>query len=227
MMTGCLFVRRVAGLPSPVYFQEFLMSQNCCAPVDDDQREVRLNRESCCAPVSVDKDRKLATAQTNRCPTCGQKGKKVDSLTLKAMLNVSLLAVCHVSYLFCRTTNCPVVYFAADGLQVFTKDQIRVPVHQKEPADDNVPICYCFCHSPATIGAELLAMGRSTAIEEIEARIKAGQCACEIRNPQGSCCLGNVSAIVKRFTAAIPASLNPLPSPHNHCHSDQRNDCAE
>lgn len=203
------------------------MSQNCCAPVDGDQREVSLNRESCCAPDWVDKDRKLATAQTNRCPACGQKGKKVDSLTLKAMLNVSLLAVCRVSYLFCRTADCPVVYFAADGIQVFTKDQIRVPVHQKELADDNVSICYCFCYSPATIRAELLAIGRSTVIEAIEAGIKAGQCACEIRNPQGSCCLGNVSAVVKQLTAAIHASLNPLPSPHNHCHPDQRNDGAE
>lgn len=203
------------------------MSQNCCAPVDSDQRVVSLNRESCCTPVWVDKDRKLATAQTNLCPTCGQKGKKVDSLIPKAMLNVSLLAVREIPYLFCRTADCPVVYFAADGLQVFTKDHIRVPVHQKEPADDNVPVCYCFYHSPATIRAELLATGRSTVIEEIEAGIKAGHCACEMRNPQGSCCLGNVSAVMKRLAKAIPASLNPLPSPHNHCHPNQRNDCTE
>jgi hypothetical protein len=40
-------------------------------------------------------------------------------------------------------------------------------------------------------------------IEEIKAGIKTGQCACDIRNPQGSCCLGNVSAVVKRFIPAI------------------------
>lgn len=184
------------------------MSQNCCTPVDGDQKEVHLNEASCCVPVWVGKDRKLATAQTNRCPTCGQKGKKIDNLTLKAMLQVSLRAVREVPYLFCRTAGCPVVYFAADGIQVFTKDQIRVPVHQKEPDNDHIPICYCFCHSPATIRAEWLATGRSTVVEEIEAGIKAGQCACEIRNPQGSCCLGNVSAVVKRLclikTTAVP-----------------------
>lgn len=180
------------------------MSQNCCAPVvDGDQREVSLNGESCCVPVRIDKGRKLATPQTNLCPTCGQKGKKVDSLTLKAMLDVSLLAVRDVPYNFCRTSDCPVIYFAADGVQVFTKDQIRVPVHQKEPADDNVPVCYCFHHSPATIRAELLATGRSTVVEEIEAGIKAGQCACEIRNPQGSCCLGNVGTVVKRVVGEL------------------------
>jgi hypothetical protein len=128
-------------------------------------------------------------------------------MTLKAMLDASLLALRDLPYLFCRTTNCPVVYFSADGTQSFTKDQIRVPVHQKEPEDDAVPVCYCFRHSPATIRAEWLATGRSTVVEEIETGIKAGQCACEIRNPQGSCCLGNVSAVVKQVTQAtrIPA----------------------
>lgn len=83
-------------------------------------------------------------------------------------------------------------------MQFFTKDQIRVPVHQKEMDDDAVLVCYCFRHSPATIHAELLATGTSTVIEEINAGIQAGQCACELRNPQGSCCLGNVSAVVKQ-----------------------------
>jgi len=124
------------------------------------------------------------------------------------MLDVSLLAGREIPYLFCRTPDCPVVYFAADGIQVFTKDQIRVPVHQKEPADDNVLVCYCFCHSPATIRADLLVTGRSTVIEEIEAGIKAGQCACDIRNPQGSCCLGNVGAVVKQL-CLIKATVVP------------------
>lgn len=175
------------------------MSQNCCTPVDGDQREVRLNGERCCTLVGVGNSQKLVIPQTNLCPTCGQKGKKVDNLTLKAMLDVSLLAVRDVPYLFCRTADCSVVYFAADGKQVFTKDQIRVSVHQKEPDNDYVPVCYCFCHSPATIRAELLATGQSTVVEEIEAGIKTGQCACEIRNPQGSCCLGNVSTVVKQL----------------------------
>lgn len=174
------------------------MSQNCCMSAGGDQRGIHLNEESCCASVWVgSRGQKLAIPQTNLCPTCGQKGKKVDNLTLKAMLDVTLLAVRDVPYLFCRTVDCPVVYFATDEMQVFTKDQIRVPVHQKEPGDDAVPVCYCFSHSPATIRAELLATGQSTVVEEIEGGIQAGQCACEVRNPQGSCCVGNVRTVVK------------------------------
>ncbi|GAB4407287.1 MAG: hypothetical protein Fur0044_00080 [Anaerolineae bacterium] len=76
-------------------------------------------------------------------------------------------------------------------------------VHQKEPGDETALVCYCFRHSPATIRAEWLATDSSTVIEEINNGIKAGQCACEIRNPQGSCCLGNVGSVVKRDTQAI------------------------
>ncbi|MFQ5578375.1 MAG: hypothetical protein ACE5G8_15440 [Anaerolineae bacterium] len=119
------------------------------------------------------------------------------------MLDVSLLALRDVPYLFCRAAGCAVVYFSADGAQSFTKDQIRVPVHQKEPDDATVPVCYCFRHSPASIQAELLATGQSTVVGEINGGIKAGQCACEVRNPQGSCCLGNVGAVVKQITQAV------------------------
>jgi hypothetical protein len=122
------------------------------------------------------------------------------------MLEVSLLAVRDVSYLFCRTAECPVIYFSADGTQSFTKAQIRVPVYQKEPHDESVWVCYCFYHSPATLRAEWLRTGASSATEEIAQGIKAGHCACEVRNPQGSCCLGNVQAILERLTHELAAN---------------------
>jgi hypothetical protein len=36
--------------------------------------------------------------------------------------------------------------------------------------------------------------------------MKAGNCACEVRNPQGACCLGNVAAVVKRLKSGEPNS---------------------
>ena len=56
------------------------------------------------------------------CPSCGQKGKAVDGQTVKALLATSLAHVTHEPYLFCRTRDCPVVYFSADGEQAFTAD---------------------------------------------------------------------------------------------------------
>jgi hypothetical protein len=110
-----------------------------------------------------------------------------------------------VGYLFCRTADCPVVYFAEDGEQAFSTAEVRERVHQKEPNADDVFVCYCFRHTPENIRAEWVTTGHSTVVEQVNAGVQAGKCACEIRNPQGSCCLGNVRAVVKRVTTTEPA----------------------
>ena len=132
---------------------------------------------------------------------CGQVGKEVGGQTVKAMLSVSLVHVTHEPYLFCRTQSCPVVYFSADGRQHFTTGQVRERVYQKEPGAGDVFVCYCFRHTPDEIRAEIAATGRSTVVDAINAGIRAGACACDLRNPQGSCCLGNARALVKLLLA--------------------------
>ena len=142
-----------------------------------------------------------APASSVLCPTCVQKGKRVDILTLKAWLAVPLTELRAVEYAFCRTPDCPTVYYSLDGQQQFEEDALRERVHQKHPTADDVFVCYCFRHSPGSIRAELLATGHSTVVETVTAGIQAGQCACDIRNPQGSCCLGTVRAAVQRIEA--------------------------
>jgi len=137
------------------------------------------------------------------CPTCGEMGKPVDTLTLKALLAVPLTEVRTTSYSFCRTADCPTVYFAVDGKQTFDEEMLRERVHQKHLGSDDVFVCYCFRHSPGSIKAELRQTGRTRVVEAITSGIQAGQCACDIRNPQGSCCLGNVRAVVGRLTAGV------------------------
>jgi len=139
------------------------------------------------------------TLPASACPSCGQKGKAVDGQTVKSLLAISLAHVTHEPYLFCRSPDCPVVYFSADGEQSFTAGQVRERVYQKEPDVPGVFVCYCFRHTPGSIRAEIEAAGRSAVVEAINAGIQAGQCACDIRNPQGSCCLGNVHALVRHI----------------------------
>jgi hypothetical protein len=138
------------------------------------------------------------------CPSCGHAGKAIDTLTVKALLALPLTALegGDGAYRFCRTPHCAVVYFTADGRQRFTEADLRERVHQKHAAEADVLVCYCFRHTPGSIKAEAEATGESTAVAAITAGIQAGQCACEVRNPQGSCCLGNVRAVVDRLAAA-------------------------
>jgi hypothetical protein len=160
--------------------------------------------ETCCCPseggnaVCDLKDNPDGSAEpsSSSCPECGQKGKPVEVQTVKSMLTITLREVKNDSYRFCRTKTCPVVYFGADGNQVFTIADVRERVYQKEPKTENVLICYCFNHSVSEIRSASHDEGESI-LTNINAGIKAGQCACDLRNPQGSCCLGNVRALIK------------------------------
>lgn len=159
--------------------------------------------ESCpCPPEAGNTVCELPARNVQRplhaCPECGKTGKLVQGQTVKSLLSVSLRQVQEVNYLFCQTRTCPVVYFSADGSQTFTVEQVREQVYQKVPEAEGVFVCYCFGH---TIG-ELRAAssnGRIAIVEDINTGINAGQCACDLRNPQGSCCLGNVRNVIKRL----------------------------
>ncbi len=134
----------------------------------------------------------------NSCPECGQKGKPVQGQTVKGLLAVSLRAVHDVEYMFCRTQSCPVVYFTADSSQTFRAEDVRERVYQKEPDVDSVFVCYCFRHTVGEV-REASSEARAAIEDDVNEGIQAGQCACDVRNPQGSCCLGNLRGLVKRL----------------------------
>ncbi len=130
---------------------------------------------------------------------CGKHGKPVPGQTIKSLLTVSLRLRREQDYWFCRTETCPVVYFSADGGQTFGQENVRAVVYQKKPHGADTPICYCFQHTAEDIRAASVE-SRLEIVADIEAGIQADQCACDLRNPQGSCCLGNVNALLKELS---------------------------
>ncbi len=129
------------------------------------------------------------------CPVCKTIGKPVGTQTVKALLTATLRQV-EDSYLFCKNSECLVVYFANNGSHYFTTEQVREHIYQKRPTDDTVNVCYCFLHTAGEIkysSSEL----QNNIVANINAGIKANQCACDLRNPQGDCCLGNVRTLIK------------------------------
>lgn len=123
-------------------------------------------------------------------------------VTLKHQVKPQFLAeVNGREFHFCSTRECQVVYFEANG-RVLVTDDVRRPVTQKDPAQ--APVCYCFGFTPEMIREELSSTGQSTVVDRIAAEMKSDYCACEVSNPQGSCCLGNVKAAVKAAKAALP-----------------------
>jgi len=139
------------------------------------------------------------SAGTGRCPACGDAGREVDRITVKALLRPDALArLTAPAHRFCPRASCPVVYFG-DG-ETFGRGDVAVPVFQKEAPGDRT-LCYCFAIGEGDMLREIAETGRTTAAQRIRDHVQAGRCACEVRNPQGSCCLGNVVAAAKALGA--------------------------
>ena len=141
---------------------------------------------SCCTEAACETD-----ARVSLCQTCGAKGLPVDAITLKALFTPDALRRgIPRDARFCPAATCPIVYFGSTG--TFTEDDLTVRVHAKHPQDDDVPVCSCFDYTAAKIRRAL-----GAASKDISAEIKAGHCACEVKNPKGACCLGDVIRIEK------------------------------
>lgn len=158
---------------------------------------------SCCASSS---DGDGTDAFAERCPGCGTKGARVDAITLKALLTGDgLRRGAPLTPRVCATAGCPVVYFDNAMPMRYEEELLTVRVHAKHRDDEDVPVCYCYGHTTRSIRLEVEATGRSGATDDITREVKAGRCACEVRNPKGSCCLGDVARVERAVAAALAA----------------------
>ena len=149
-------------------------------------------------------DRPASTTLIRLCPVSGTPGKEVDLQTVKALLREHpLRRVSALQHHFCPEPTCAVVYFDEAGA-VYLKDDIRVAVWQKEPSGCRM-ICYCFDENEAEMLAECEQAGATAAADRVRAHIAAGRCACEVRNPRGACCLGDILAAVARIKETLAA----------------------
>lgn len=138
------------------------------------------------------------------CPQCEEKGSKVKMITLQSLLKECCKSKIEndIPYKFCKNSNCNVVYFSNQKEFFFTKDDLSVKATQKDSGLD-VNVCYCFGYTRQDILDELKSTGKTDALNDIKAKMKAPGCFCETSNPQGGCCLGNVTAWIKEAKEII------------------------
>jgi len=133
-----------------------------------------------------------------KCPTNGKPGYPVHVNTLKGLLASSLIGLRPTSYRFCPDPDCTTVYYSDDGLQVYDESTLKEKVYQKHPDDKDVLVCYCFGYTLRHITSEITENRPSSIPAVIIKGVRDGKCACNIRNPQGRCCLGNVKSLIER-----------------------------
>ena len=69
--------------------------------------------------------------------------------------------------------------------------------------EDPVPLCYCFDYTRADIRRSIEKSGKSEIPERIKTEVQAGFCACEVKNPSGSCCLGEIGRAIQESKRSI------------------------
>ena len=137
------------------------------------------------------------------CPRCEQRGKKVPLTAVQANATADALrAGIPTAPRFCETLECPVVYFDSESERVIEQALVTIPTLAKNTEDDSVLACHCFGYSRAAIRRAIELSPDSPVSKEIAAEVQAGHCACEVRNPKGTCCLGDVIAIERASLAA-------------------------
>lgn len=147
-----------------------------------------------CCSVKVSPEKAPAVMA---CPQSGTRSKQVDLLTVKSLVRHLPFDMPAAQYYFCEAPGCDVVYFSSNPeAPLFTRRDLLVRVGAKEGADP-VPVCYCFGITREEIRNEIRATGKCTAPERIKSEVQSGRCACEVKNPSGRCCLGNVLQVIK------------------------------
>ena len=120
------------------------------------------------------------SSRRHHCPVNGREYKSVSTTTiLHHITNPWHWQTIDQSYYYCDDPDCNVVYFGEDN-SVINTSALRDPSGVKQKFI-NPTICYCFGVTLDTANPEIK--------DFIKQKTKEKQCACEIRNPSGRCCL--------------------------------------
>jgi hypothetical protein len=148
----------------------------------------------CCCSGAV----KASGSVLAACQICGEPGRIVAKQTVAHhVISDKLSSVGDAEYRFCGSADCDVVYYSVDG-NMFTTDTVRELVTTKTNGDDR-PLCYCFGFTEGNVRQEIVLRGETTIPAQVTQFIKEKLCSCEIRNPAGSCCLGEMNRTVERI----------------------------
>lgn len=127
---------------------------------------------------------------TAHCPADGRSCRRVELRTvLHHLKRPHANRPTTQGYYFCDNQECDVVYFGQDG-SVITRHDVRSEVGQKSRSRDRL-ICYCFDITEGEVIGKIDHQGGSSAKEFVIEQTRLHNCACDVRNPSGRCCLKN------------------------------------
>lgn len=166
--------------------------ENCCSTTASSCSSTpQSNSHDCCTPQPKGKI---------PCPSCGERAKGVLAKTLAHLLTDAAKSKleCFDGFYYCKTPSCKTVYFKDDT--ILTQEDVSVVVGLKEGASP-ATVCYCFGWTKEKIRVQIEENGKTEALEDIKAKMEDPGCSCEILNPSGGCCLGEVGKAIREIEA--------------------------
>ncbi len=152
-------------------------------------KQVSVSGDHCCTAKPKGK---------SACPECNVRAKGVLGKTVETLLRGKSKSdlSCFDGFYYCKTPSCKIIYFR-EGTSLTQKD-INVIVGLKNGASP-ATVCYCFEWTKEKIKSELEKTGNTIALEDIKIKMKNPGCACEVMNPSGSCCIGDITKAIKEI----------------------------
>ena len=134
--------------------------------------------DSCCA---------ASTNQRPTCPACKVSGYKINISTIFHHLKMPWKTDLTVGeWGSCESDLCDVIYFQVDGQKITTNQIREIPAFKKRIPE--AMLCNCFGVSLG--GYQAASTSDQQMIRDwITERTRNRQCACDVRNPGGRCCL--------------------------------------
>jgi len=124
---------------------------------------------------------------SDKCPSCGHKGTKVENDTLiHHVKDISKIA--DENYSFCHNPQCNIVYFCDKN--TFTTSMINKEIGFKDDASNQAAVCFCYNYLKSELYDKSL-------IDKINIRIDNYGSRCDLRNPTGKCCLKDIKRLQK------------------------------
>lgn len=138
------------------------------------------------------------TVKKNICPVCGKEGIEVKKLTVKSLVNEEEQNnVIGDTYNICTDADCDIVYFNVENGEIYSKNQVSVPIWFKKNANPKYA-CYCSKVTEAEVIDAVKNHGAKTVadVNHITGAMKDANC--KENNPLGVCCHHIIQDIIDR-----------------------------
>ena len=150
----------------------------------------------------------------NSCPECKNLGRKISQATIQSQTSFPFWSS-QDDWFFCKTSDCSVAYFSSSEIKPISLNSLKETPFPKS-TNPNRLVCFCFHHTVQEVLDDVLHNSTSTIKADIIEACRKDLSDCLHQNPEGRCCLGNISMLLKTKQKEESSCCSK-----NNCHKEE------